>query len=67
MAIAFLKSADLSTYTWQTPAPVSIVGTVASSTTERINSALPRGITKSTSPLAVSNAVTVLRSVEGIN
>ena len=40
---------------------------MAFSTTERINSAPPLGITRSTKPLAVSRAETVERSSEGIN
>ncbi|CAB4943193.1 unannotated protein [freshwater metagenome] len=58
-------SANSSTNTWQTPAPVSIVGTVDSSTTMRISAALPRGITKSTLPRALSSALTVARSSDG--
>ena len=40
-------SALESTYIWQLPAPVSITGTFAFSTTERINPRPPRGISAS--------------------
>ena len=42
-------------------------GTVDSSTTIRINAALPRGITKSTLPRALRRAFTVSRSSDGTN
>src|SRR5919107_3253797 len=42
-ASAFSRSADSSTYTWQVPTPVSITGTVESSTTALISDAPPRG------------------------
>ena len=50
---AMSRSADASTYTWQMPVPVSMQGTVAFSTQVRISPAPPRGISRSTSPLAV--------------
>ena len=52
IARAMSRSASRSTYTWQLPTPVSITGTVDSSTTERIRPAPPRGISTSTSPRA---------------
>ena len=48
-----------STYTWQLPTPVSITGTVDSSTTERIRPAPPRGMSTSTSPRARIRALTL--------
>ena len=47
-----------STYTWQLPTPVSITGTVDSSTTDRISPAPPRGISTSTRPRARISALT---------
>ena len=67
MGTALAKSANSSIYTWQTPAPVSMVGTDDSSTTIRIKAALPRGITRSTFPRAFSKAFTVSRSSDGTN
>ena len=58
MASAWSRSADASTYTWQLPTPVSMTGTVDSSTTLRIRPAPPRGISTSTSPRARISALT---------
>ena len=52
---------------WQLPVPVSMVGTVAFSTTALINPAPPRGITTSTSPRARMRWVTLDRSSDGSN
>ncbi len=52
MSTAMSRSASASTYTWQLPVPVSITGTVDSSTTVRISDAPPRGISTSTMPRA---------------
>ena len=57
IASAWSRSASRSTYTWQLPTPVSITGTVDSSTTERIRPAPPRGISTSTSPRARISAL----------
>ena len=57
IASAMSRSASRSTYTWQLPTPVSITGTVDSSTTERIRPAPPRGISTSTSPRARISAL----------
>ncbi len=56
---AMSRSAAASTYTWQLPTPVSITGTVDSSTTERISPAPPRGISTSTWPRARISAFTL--------
>ena len=53
MFAAIWRAALSSTYTWQMPVPVSIQGTVAFATQVRIRPAPPRGISRSTSPLAV--------------
>ena len=57
IASAWSRSASRSTYTWQLPTPVSITGTVDSSTTERIRPAPPRGISTSTRPRARISAL----------
>ena len=62
---ALSTSASLSTYTWQLPMPVSMDGTVESSTTLRIRAAPPRGMTTSTSPRAVMRCLTDSCDVPG--
>jgi hypothetical protein len=61
MASASSRSADASTYTWQLPTPVSITGTVDSSTTDLIKDAPPRGISTSTRPRARISSFTESR------
>ena len=60
---AMSRSASASTYTWQMPVPVSTQGTVAFSTQERISPAPPRGISRSTSPVAVISSRALSRLV----
>ena len=60
-ASAFSRSAASSTYTWQLPTPVSITGTVDSSTTVLISDAPPRGISTSTRPRARISSLTESR------
>ena len=62
-ARAFSRSAAASTYTWQLPTPVSITGTVDSSTTVLISDAPPRGISTSTRPRARISSLTESRVV----
>src|SRR5688500_1258611 len=59
---AFLIAASFSTYTWQTPAPVSITGTKLFFLTNCISESDPRGISTSTYLVAVNNSCTVSRS-----
>ena len=59
------RSAAASTYTWQLPTPVSITGTVDSSTTDWIRPAPPRGISTSTRPRARISSLTVSRDSAG--
>ena len=63
MFSAMSRSASASTYTWQMPVPVSTQGTVAFSTQERISPAPPRGISRSTSPVAVISSRALSRLV----
>ena len=53
---AMLRSASLSTYTWQMPVPVSMQGTLAFSTHARMSPLPPRGISRSTRPSAEAAA-----------
>ncbi len=52
ISTAMARSVCASTYTWQLPVPVSMTGTVDSSTTVRIREAPPRGMSTSTRPRA---------------
>src|SRR5205085_10461297 len=58
---AMSRSAAASTYTWQLPTPVSITGTVESSTTDLISDAPPRGMSTSTLPRARISSLTESR------
>ena len=64
------RSASSSTYTWHTPSPVRITGTLASFATARMRPAPPRGISTSTYPsrcissLAVSWEVSCTREMQ---
>ena len=64
---AMSRSALASTYTWQLPTPVSITGTVDSSTTDRISDAPPRGMRTSTNPRARISSLTESRDDESSN
>ena len=59
IASALSRSAARSTYTWQLPTPVSMTGTVDSSTTLRIRPAPPRGMSTSTMPRARISSLTL--------